>query len=150
MDQTANSMYGVLRDFPSTSCQQPVAQPQPVVYSQPAVYRLLSLLILLQSASRTTTCNRTPPGWSMEQWAYYGQQYLDLCKKSPILLSNALVPENPKGAVFRSNVRGLEVINPLPRLKFWKILHLKSMKWKSVTIYAQNQPVPLMKCQSNR
>ncbi|MEC7602342.1 MAG: hypothetical protein VYB83_05990, partial [Candidatus Thermoplasmatota archaeon] len=54
-DHSANSMYGGAEHL----FQQPVAQFPPVQQGPPLPVTGL------------------PPGWTMEQWAYYGQQYLD-------------------------------------------------------------------------
>ena len=54
-DHSANSMYGGAEHL----FQQPVVQAPPVQQGPPLPVGGL------------------PPGWTMEQWAYYGQQYLD-------------------------------------------------------------------------
>ena len=54
-DHTANSMYGGAEHL----FQQPVVQAPPVHQGPPL------------------PAGGLPPGWTMEQWAYYGQQYLD-------------------------------------------------------------------------
>ena len=54
-DHSANSMYGGAEHL----FQQPLVQAPPVQQGPP-----------LPSGG-------LPPGWTMEQWAYYGQQYLD-------------------------------------------------------------------------
>ena len=66
MDQTANSMYGGAQEI----FHQPVAQ-QPVAQTQPAY------VAPIQPQGPPLPATGLPPGWSMEQWAYYGQQYLD-------------------------------------------------------------------------
>ncbi len=55
-DMVANSMYG--------GAQQLFQAPAPVIPQQPA-------------AGPPLPATGLPAGWSMEQWAYYGQQYLD-------------------------------------------------------------------------
>ena len=54
-DQSANSMYGGAEHL----FQQPVVQAPPIRQGPPLPVGGL------------------PPGWTMEHWAYYGQQYLD-------------------------------------------------------------------------
>ena len=54
-DQSANSMYGGAEHL----FQQPVVQAPPIQQGPPL------------------PAGGLPPGWTMEQWAYYGQQYLD-------------------------------------------------------------------------
>ena len=56
-DSVANSMYGGSQSL----FQQPVAIPAPAV----------------PLAGPPLPLSGLPAGWTMEQWAYYGQQYLD-------------------------------------------------------------------------
>ena len=72
-DLIANSMYGGAQEIfqqpvahvaPAAAIVQPVAQP--VVMPPPAPV-----------AGPPLPPGGLPAGWSMEQWAYYGQQYLD-------------------------------------------------------------------------
>ena len=57
-DAVANSMYGGAQEI----FQQPVAAPAPVVAQVPA-------------GAPPLPPGGLPPGWTMEQWAYYGHQY---------------------------------------------------------------------------
>ena len=86
MDQTANSMYGGAQEiFHQPVAQQPVAQIQPVAQTQPVAYSQPTVAPVTQPAyvapiqpqGPPLPATGLPPGWSMEQWAYYGQQYLD-------------------------------------------------------------------------
>ena len=86
MDQTANSMYGGAQEiFHQPVAQQPVAQIQPVAQTQPVAYSQPTVAPVTQPANVAPIqpqgpplpATGLPPGWSMEQWAYYGQQYLD-------------------------------------------------------------------------
>ena len=58
-DTVANSMYGGAAPIFQQQMPQPVAPVQPVVAGPPLPPSGL------------------PAGWTMEQWQYYGQQYLD-------------------------------------------------------------------------
>lgn len=62
-DMVANSMYGGAQEI----FQQPVAPviPAPAIPAAPAY------------AGPPLPATGLPAGWTMEQWAYYGQQYLD-------------------------------------------------------------------------
>jgi len=60
-DTVANSMYGGAQDI----FQQPVAPPMPAIPA-PVAY-----------AGPPLPATGLPEGWTMEQWSYYGQQYLD-------------------------------------------------------------------------
>lgn len=65
-DQTANSMYGGAADI----FQKPLVQiPQPAAPSPPAPQQA--------AAGPPLPPGGLPAGWTMEQWQYYGQQYLD-------------------------------------------------------------------------
>ena len=86
MDQTANSMYGGAQEiFHQPVAQQPVAQIQPVAQTQPVAHSQPTVAPVTQPAyvapiqpqGPPLPATGLPPGWSMEQWAYYGQQYLD-------------------------------------------------------------------------
>ena len=59
-DHVANSMYGGAQEI----FQQPLQAPAPVPAAQPY-------------AGPPLPATGLPAGWTMEQWAYYGQQYLD-------------------------------------------------------------------------
>ncbi|MGB0489465.1 MAG: hypothetical protein ACPGK0_02700 [Candidatus Poseidoniaceae archaeon] len=60
-DTVANSMYGGAQDI----FQQPVAPPMPAIPAPVA------------HAGPPLPATGLPEGWTMDQWAYYGQQYLD-------------------------------------------------------------------------
>jgi len=65
-DQTANSMYGGAADI----FQKPLVQiPQPAAPLPPAPAQV--------AAGPPLPPGGLPAGWTMEQWQYYGQQYLD-------------------------------------------------------------------------
>jgi hypothetical protein len=65
-DQTANSMYGGAADI----FQKPLVQiPQPAAPLPPAPPQV--------AAGPPLPPGGLPAGWTMEQWQYYGQQYLD-------------------------------------------------------------------------
>ncbi|MEC7151232.1 MAG: hypothetical protein VXW85_02085, partial [Candidatus Thermoplasmatota archaeon] len=63
-DAVANSMYGGAQDI----FQQPMAPPMPAMPPMPAP---------VAHAGPPLPATGLPEGWTMEQWAYYGQQYLD-------------------------------------------------------------------------
>ena len=79
-DNVANSMYGGTQQmfqqqmpnaqagYVSTAYQQP-HYPQPAVVQPPAP--------TIPSAGPPLPPGGLPSGWSMDQWTYYGQQYLD-------------------------------------------------------------------------
>ena len=60
-DTVANSMYGGAQEI----FQQPVAPPMPAIPAPVA------------HAGPPLPATGLPEGWTMDQWAYYGQQYLD-------------------------------------------------------------------------
>ena len=64
-DTVANSMYGGAAPIFQQPLPQPVAQPMPQPVVQPIV------------AGPPLPPGGLPAGWTMEQWQYYGQQYLD-------------------------------------------------------------------------
>ncbi|MEC8626728.1 MAG: hypothetical protein VXY39_07425, partial [Candidatus Thermoplasmatota archaeon] len=63
-DAVANSMYGGAQDI----FQQPMAPAMPAMRPMPAP---------VAHAGPPLPATGLPEGWTMEQWAYYGQQYLD-------------------------------------------------------------------------
>ena len=63
-DAVANSMYGGAQDI----FQQPMAPAMPAMPPMPAP---------VAHAGPPLPATGLPEGWTMEQWAYYGQQYLD-------------------------------------------------------------------------
>ena len=66
-DTVANSMYGGAQEI----FQQPVAAVPPIAaVAQPTVAPVVQ-------AGPPLPPGGLPVGWSMEQWAHYGQQYLD-------------------------------------------------------------------------
>ena len=86
MDQEANSMYGgsqgIFQEQVAPIQQQPAVQPayaQPA-YAQPAPQPVPQPVVApapVQHAGPPLPATGLPAGWTMEQWAYYGQQYLD-------------------------------------------------------------------------
>jgi hypothetical protein len=73
-DAVANSMYGGAQEI----FQQPVAQAvAPVAYQQPVAQPVAPIPAPPAVAGPPLPPGGLPAGWSMEQWAYYGQQYLD-------------------------------------------------------------------------
>jgi len=77
MDQEANSMYGgsqgIFQEQVAPIQQQPAPQP---TYAQPAP-QPIAAPAPVQYAGPPLPATGLPDGWTMEQWAYYGQQYLD-------------------------------------------------------------------------
>jgi hypothetical protein len=79
-DSVANSMYGGTQEL----FQQPVAAVAPVVAVAPA-YAQAAPVVAAPVVAAPIAAPAGPPlppgglpaGWSMEQWTYYGQQYLD-------------------------------------------------------------------------
>ena len=67
-DQTANSMYGGAGDLFQKPLV-PIHQPQAAMPMPPAPP--------MASAGPPLPPGGLPAGWTMEQWQYYGQQYLD-------------------------------------------------------------------------
>ena len=79
-DMVANSMYGGTQQM----FQQPIRTPQPIhnpayaaAYHQPAPVPVQPVAPIIPAAGPPLPASGLPPGWSMEQWNYYGQQYLD-------------------------------------------------------------------------
>ena len=81
-DTVANSMYGGAQDI----FQQPVAHVAPVAQVAPVAHAPVAPAPapvapapapVAQPAGPPLPPGGLPAGWSMEQWAYYGQQYLD-------------------------------------------------------------------------
>ena len=64
-DTVANSMYGGAAPIFQQPLQQPAVQPMPQPVVQPV------------AAGPPLPPGGLPAGWTMEQWQYYGQQYLD-------------------------------------------------------------------------
>ena len=70
-DAVANSMYGGAQDI----FQQPVA---PVAAVPPIADSRCTTARSCRCPRRATVApTGLPAGWTMEQWTYYGQQYLD-------------------------------------------------------------------------
>ena len=76
-DTVANSMYGGAAPIFQQPLPQPVAQPQPVIQPQPVAQPVIQPVIHPVVAGPPLPPGGLPAGWSMEQWQYYGQQYLD-------------------------------------------------------------------------
>ena len=82
MDQEANSMYGgsqgIFQEQVAPIQQQPTVQPAyaQTAYAQPAPQPVVAPAPV-QYAGPPLPATGLPDGWTMEQWAYYGQQYLD-------------------------------------------------------------------------
>jgi hypothetical protein len=79
-DAVANSMYGGTQQM----FQQQVNYQQPVqssayasAYHQPAPVPVQPTAPIIPSAGPQLPAGGLPSGWTMEQWNYYGQQYLD-------------------------------------------------------------------------
>ena len=69
-DAIANSMYGGAQDiFQQPLAATPAVAPTPVVAAAPVVPAA--------PAGPPLPASGLPAGWTMEQWNYYGQQYLD-------------------------------------------------------------------------
>ena len=69
-DTVANSMYGGAAPIFQQQMPQPAVAPAP----QPVVAPALQPVV---AAGPPLPPGGLPAGWSMEQWQYYGQQYLD-------------------------------------------------------------------------
>ena len=69
-DTVANSMYGGAA--PLFQQQMPLPIPQPMPVAQP-----MPLPVPQVPALPPLPVTGLPAGWTMEQWQYYGQQYLD-------------------------------------------------------------------------
>ena len=82
-DTVANSMYGGAAPIFQQPLPQPVAQPQPVVQPQPVAQPQPIAQPVIQTvvAGPPLPPGGLPAGWSMEQWQYYGQQYLDTLRR---------------------------------------------------------------------
>ena len=72
-DAIANSMYGGAQEI----FQQPVAYTAPVAVPQPVVQQPVVMPAPAPMAGPPLPPAGLPAGWTMEQWTYYGQQYLD-------------------------------------------------------------------------
>ena len=72
-DAIANSMYGGAQEL----FQQPVAYVAPVAAPQPVAQPVVMPAPVAPAAGPALPPGGLPAGWTMEQWAYYGQQYLD-------------------------------------------------------------------------
>lgn len=68
-DTVANSMYGGAAPIFQQPLPQPAAQPMPQPVVQPVAQPVV--------AGPPLPPGGLPAGWTMEQWQYYGQQYLD-------------------------------------------------------------------------
>jgi hypothetical protein len=71
-DAIANSMYGGAQEI----FQQPVAYVAPAAVSQPVAQPVV-MPAPAPVAGPALPPGGLPAGWTMEQWTYYGQQYLD-------------------------------------------------------------------------
>ena len=71
-DTVANSMYGGAAPLFQQQMPHPIAQPLPI--PQPIVQ---PLPVPQVPAGPPLPVTGLPAGWTMEQWQYYGQQYLD-------------------------------------------------------------------------
>ena len=79
-DMVANSMYGGTQQM----FQQPLQTPQQThnpayaaTYHQPAPVPVQPVAPIIPAAGPPLPPGGLPAGWTMEQWNYYGQQYLD-------------------------------------------------------------------------
>ena len=72
-DTVANSMYGGAQEI----FQQPVAAVAPTAAVPPITAVAQPPLAPAVHAGPPLPPGGLPAGWSMEQWVYYGQQYLD-------------------------------------------------------------------------
>jgi hypothetical protein len=72
-DAIANSMYGGAQEI----FQQPVAYAAPVAVQQPVAQPVVMPAPVAPVAGPALPPGGLPAGWTMEQWVYYGQQYLD-------------------------------------------------------------------------
>ena len=68
-DSVANSMYGGAAPIFQQQMPQPIAAPAPQPVAAPVPQPVI--------AGPPLPPGGLPAGWSMEQWQYYGQQYLD-------------------------------------------------------------------------
>jgi hypothetical protein len=69
-DTVANSMYGGAAPLFQQQMPQPFAQPLPLPVAQPMPVPQIPV-------GPPLPVTGLPAGWTMEQWQYYGQQYLD-------------------------------------------------------------------------
>jgi hypothetical protein len=77
-DTVANSMYGGAAPLFQQQMPQPVAQPMPLPVAQPMPQPVAQPMPMPQiPAGPPLPVTGLPAGWTMEQWQYYGQQYLD-------------------------------------------------------------------------
>lgn len=77
-DTVANSMYGGAAPLFQQQMPQPVAQPLPLPVAQPMPQPVAQPMPVPQiPAGPPLPVTGLPAGWTMEQWQYYGQQYLD-------------------------------------------------------------------------
>ena len=90
-DSIANSMYGGTQQMfqqpvnyqqpvQAPAYQQPVNYQQPVqtpTYQQPTPVPVQPVAPIIPAAGPQIPATGLPSGWTMEQWNYYGQQYLD-------------------------------------------------------------------------
>ena len=72
-DTVANSMYGGAAPIFQQPLPQPAVQPMP----QPVAQPVAQPVVLPFVAGPPLPPGGLPAGWTMEQWQYYGQQYLD-------------------------------------------------------------------------
>ena len=79
-DTVANSMYGGAAPLFQQQMPMPVAQPMPLPVAQPLPQPqpVAQPMPMPQvPAGPPLPVTGLPAGWTMEQWQYYGQQYLD-------------------------------------------------------------------------
>ena len=84
-DAIANSMYGGAQEIfqqpvahaAPVAHQHPVAHVAPAAYPQPVAQPVAPAPAPVAVAGPPLPPSGLPAGWTMEQWAYYGQQYLD-------------------------------------------------------------------------
>lgn len=79
-DAVANSMYGGTQQMfqQQVNYQQPVqSSAYAAAYHQPAPVPAQPVAPIIPSSGPQLPPGGLPSGWTMEQWNYYGQQYLD-------------------------------------------------------------------------
>ena len=79
-DMVANSMYGGTQQMfqQQLPAQQPTLNPAyAAAYHQPAPVPVQPAAPIIPAAGPPLPASGLPAGWTMEQWNYYGQQYLD-------------------------------------------------------------------------
>ena len=77
-DTVANSMYGGAAPLFQQQMPHPIAQPLPQQMPLPIPQPIVQPLPVPQvPAGPPLPVTGLPAGWTMEQWQYYGQQYLD-------------------------------------------------------------------------